>query len=169
MRTTGFRILMACALLAASHVAMAGAQMKYGVTVLTLRQADLAKARTYGWTVAHPSPDKNIDRMIVAAVDRELAARGLTKVPSGPSDLVVSYDSLQRTDVDLKAKPTEAGTLRDVSVGTLVVDLRGPDNKQSFFRVRMDTPIDRPRAEMEAPINGAVTAMFEKYPSPSKR
>ena len=168
MRTTGFRMLRACALLA-SHAAMAGAQMKYGVTVLTMRQADLAKARTYGWTVAHPSPDKNIDRMIVAAVDRELAARGFTKVPSGPSDLVVSYDSVQRTDVDLKAKPTDAGTLRDVSVGTLIVDLRGPDNKQSFFRVRMDTPIDRPRAEREPSINAAVTAMFEKYPAPSKR
>ena len=156
-------------LLGAAHLAVAGQQMKYGVSVKAAKPAALAKAKTYVWTKSQPSFDKDVDRQIVAAVDRELAARGLTKLESGPSDVVVTYASVSRTDTDLKSKPSASGALREYAVGTLVVDMRDPANRQSLFRVRMDTPIDKDPEKLEAAINAAVAAMFEKYPKTAAR
>jgi hypothetical protein len=159
-------IVAACVLLGASPLVLAGQQTKYGVSVKASKPAALAKAKTYVWTKSQPSFDKDVDRQITAAVDRELAARGFTKLPSGTGDVVVTYASIGRTDVDLKSKPAEDGTRRQYAVGTLVVDMRDPANKASLFRVRMDTPIDKDPAKLEAAINAAVAAMFEKYPKP---
>ena len=169
MRIAHVCLVLSCLVFGASHVAGAGQQTKYGVTVKTVEPAALAKARTYVWTPSRPTFDKDTDRIIVAAVDRELAARGFTKLASGPSDVVVMYDALGRTDLDVKAKTSTDGTLPEVSVGTLVVELSNPANKQVLFNVRMDTPIERNRATIGATIDAAVKAMFEKYPSPPKR
>jgi hypothetical protein len=169
MRIAHACLLLSCLLIAPNHLALAGQQTKYGVTVKAVQPALLAKARTYVWTPSRATFDKEVDRMIVAAVDRELGARGFMKVASGRSDVVVTYDALGRTDLDLKSKPSADGTLREISVGTLVVELSDPTNREALFHVRMDTPIQRDRATIGAEIDAIVTAMFEKYPSPSKR
>ena len=64
----------------------------------------LAKAKTYSWTASQPSHIKTIDAQIVAAVDRELSALGFTKAESGKGDVLATYASVSRTDVDLKSK-----------------------------------------------------------------
>jgi hypothetical protein len=162
-------VTLAVVLLGTFQLVVAGQQPKYGVSVKAAKPAVLAKARTYIWTKSQPSFDKDIDRQIVAAVDRELNARGLTKVAAAPSDVVVTYASLSRTDVDLKAKTPKGSAAPEYAVGTLVVDLRDPANRESFFRVRMDTPIDKDPVKREAAINEAVAAMFEKYPKSTAR
>ena len=155
-------------LVSAANLAVDGAQ-KYGVTVKAVQPAALAKAKTYVWTQSRATFQKNIDRMILAAVDRELAARGFTKLAAGPSDVVVTYDAIERIDLDVKAKPSTDGTLPEIPVGTLVVEMNAPANRQPLFSVRIDTPIDTDPATLEGEINAAVTAMFEKYPGSSKR
>ena len=75
--------------------------------------------------------------------------------------------SLSRTDVDLEAP--KGGTAPELAVGTLIVNLTDPANRQPLFSVRMDRPIDWSPATYEATVNAAVAAMFEKYPAPSKR
>jgi uncharacterized protein DUF4136 len=162
-------VLLAVVLVVCSHFAIAGQQPKYGVSVKASKPAALAKASTYSWTKSQPSFDKDVDRQITAAVDRELGARGLTKVASGPSDVVVTYASLSRTDADVKSKPSATGALREYAVGTLLVDVRNSANSDSLFRVRMDTPIDKDPAKREEAINAAVAAMFEKYPKAPAR
>src|SRR5262245_177906 len=77
---------------------------KYGVTVTAEKNVDYAAFKTYSWVQGQPSPVKAIDAHIVAAVDRELAGLGWAKATSGRGDVLVTYDSLTRTDVDLKAK-----------------------------------------------------------------
>ena len=162
-------VMLAWVLLGTSQLAVAGQQPKYGVSVKAAKPAALAKAKTYVWTKSQPSFDKDVDRQIIAAVDRELGARGFTKLDSGTSDVLVTYASIGRTDVDLKSKPSADGMRPQYAVGTLVVDMRDPANKESLFRVRMDTPIDKDPVKLEAGINAAVAAMFEKYPKPSAR
>ena len=159
--------ILACALSGASAPAGAG-QSKYGASVKAVKPAALANAKTYVWMPSQPAFDKNVDALIVAAVDRELGARGFSRLLSGPADVVLTYASLSRTDVDVKKAP-KAGAAREFAVGTLVVDVRDPANRQSLFRVRMDTPIEKDPATFEAKINAAVTEMFEKYPPRSKR
>ena len=166
MPFTRVAFVLTCLLLGARDIAVvAGQQPKYGVTVKVSKAAALANAKTYSWTASQPSHIKTIDAQIVAAVDRELGALGLTKVESGKSDLVTTYASLARTDVDLKSKGVKTGQGREYSVGTLVVDLRDPATKQPLFRVRIDKPIDSEPEKLEAAINAAVAAMFEKYPT----
>jgi Domain of unknown function (DUF4136) len=160
-------LVLGSTLLAAPHVALAGQQPKYGVTVQASKPEALAKARTYGWTLSQPSPNKTVDALIVAAVDRELQARGLTKAASGPADVVVTYGALRRTDANLNVE-APAGKLPEFAVGTLVVELSDAA-KTRLFRVRMDKPIDTEPAKAEATINAAVAEMFAKYPGAAKR
>jgi Domain of unknown function (DUF4136) len=143
-------------------------QPKYGVTVRTVNRGALAKAKTYEWTESQPSPDSKVDALIVAAVDRELAARGLAKLASGRPDVEVTYRSLSRTDVTA-TKDRKDSAFREFAVGTLVVDLTDSTSRQLLFGVRMDTPIEWDPATIETTINGAVKAMFEKYPPPPKK
>ena len=145
------------------------AQTKYGVTVRAVKAAELAKAKTYVWTVGRPSFNKDVDALIIAAVDRQLSSRGFTKLTSGQGDVVVTYGTLTRTDVDLEAPKGGGGTAPELAVGTLVINLTDPANKQQLFSVRMDRPIDWNPATYQATVDAAVAAMFEKYPVPSKR
>jgi hypothetical protein len=101
-------------------------------------------------------------------VNRELAARGVSELTAGRADLEVSYRSLARTDVAV-TKDKKDGAYRESVVGTLVIDLIDPVSRQLLFGVRMDTPIEKDPATLEATIKAAVTAMFEKYPTPTKR
>jgi hypothetical protein len=158
--------ILACVWLGAGQFVLTG-QTKYGVTVKVSKPAALAKLKTYVWSVSHPSSNKNIDAVIVASVDRELGARGFTKLPTGRGDLSVTYASVSRTDVDVKK--AAKGESSEYDVGTLVVDLSDPGNRELLFSVRVDTPIERDRAALEATINAAVKAMFDKYPAPPKR
>ena len=167
MRTTYSGWMVALALFGAGSLVMVGAQTKYGVTVQAANQEKLAKVTSYLWTGG--SLGRQVDTMIIAAVDRELAARGLTKVASGRSDVVVSYTALGRSEVDAKAAPTKDGPARETGIGTLVVDMRDAGTRQSVFRARMETPIERDPATIEAAIDAAVAAIFEKYPGPPKR
>ena len=154
--------------IAAHGLAPAAQRTKYGVSVKESKPAALAKVRTYTWIETRPAFDKTIDAQIRAAVDSELQARGLSKLATGPSDLLVTYSSLSRTDIDLKSKAASSGP-PELAVGTLVVDLRDPSNRVSLFQVRMDTPIETDRARLEATISVAVAAMFGKYPSLSRQ
>ena len=165
MRITPAAFMLTSVLLSASHLVAAGQQTKYGVTVTETKPAALAKAKTYTWTVSQPSFDKTVDQQIIAAVDRELSALGLTKLVSGRGDVQVTYASLRRTDVDLKSEPSTTGARRSYPVGILVVRMRDPANGQMLFSARMDSPIDTEPAKLEAAINAAATAIFEKYPT----
>jgi len=148
----------------------AGQQQKYGVPkVVTIKPAELTKAHTYTWTVGRPSFNKKIDAAIVAAVDRELAARGFTKATEGTGDVTVAYSSLGRTDVDTKNAPKE-GAAREFDVGTLAVNIARPakGKGEPLFQVRVDTPFTREAATLEREINDAVATIFTKYPAPPK-
>jgi hypothetical protein len=167
MRVTSLALILTCVLFGVCDVAVVARaqQMKYGVKVVVAKTADLAKAKTYSWTVSQPSPDKIVDAQIVAAVDRELGALGFTKVASGMGDVLATYASTRRTDVNLKGKANASGARPAYEVGTLVVDLRDPATREPLFRVRIDTPITTEPDKAESQINAAVKEMFEKYPA----
>ena len=142
------------------------AQTKYGVTIEESNAPVLSKASTYSFVPGQPAYDKAIDQLIIDAIDRELTARGVKKVTSGPSDIVVTYLSVRRTDVDLKSKPSSAdGTLREYPVGTLVVLVTDPvDRQKRLFAARSDKPLDLNPATYEATVKTVTASIFEKYP-----
>jgi uncharacterized protein DUF4136 len=153
-------ILTGLLLVAGDRVVIGQQSPKYGVIVGAAKTAELAKAKTYSWTPSQPSFDKNVDAQIVAAVDHELTTLGLTKVASGKSDVVATYASQRRTDVELKATGA-----REFPVGVLIVELRASPTSDPLFRVRIDKPLDVERDQLEPAIKAAVAAMFEHYPT----
>ncbi len=151
-----------CAVVAA---AAAGQMPKYGVTVKADKNVDFAKFKTYSWTVTHPSFDKTVNSQVIAAVDRELSALGMTKATSGPGDVLAAYSSLSRTDVNLKAKPDSKDSRATYAVGTLIVELLEPGSRRQLLQLRADQPIEAELAKLEPSINSAVAAMFAEYPT----
>jgi hypothetical protein len=150
-------------------VAAVSAQMpKYGVTVTVAKNADPAKYKTYTWTKGGPSADKAVDAQIIAAVDRELGGLGMSKAPSGKGDVLVTYYSLRRTDVDLKAKPDASGAQPQYAVGSLLVAMLDPGTRGRLVQLRTDKPVDLEPAKSQSVINGAVAELFAKYPTRQK-
>jgi hypothetical protein len=137
---------------------------KYGATVQVADKGELSVAKTYIWTTTHPAMIKSVDAQIRAAVDRELAAIGLTRVESGEADVEATYASVSRLDGDVKTK-TADGKVPLQPVGTIVFDLVSKATRKPVFRARVDTPINAEAAANEAIINQAIAALFEKYPT----
>jgi len=129
------------------------------------RKADFSKFKTYTWENGWQAYDKTVHANIRAAVDRQLAAVGLEKRESGPVDLLVTYASLRRVDVDLKAKPAKDGARPQYDVGTLVVLLLDPGTRNELFRGRVDKPIVLEPEKVQPVVDSAVTEMFAKYPT----
>ncbi len=162
MRSSTLVCVVACA-----AVAPAAAQTpKYAVTVTADKDTNFAAFKSYSWEHGWQAYDKTVHADIMAAIDRELAALGLVKKPEGAGDLLVTYASLRRIDVDLKAKTSEAnGRLPEYHVGTLVVLLLEKGTRKELFRGRVDKPIELEVARVKPIIDEAVAAMFAKYPT----
>src|SRR6185295_9186489 len=61
---------------------------------------NFANVKTYSWDRGMAARNPNIDRLIVAAVENELAARGLTKVDSA-ADVIVVYAAAVGIDLHM--------------------------------------------------------------------
>jgi len=136
---------------------------KYGVTTEVAKNFDATAVKTYAWTPGRPSTDKGIDGQIIAAVDRELATVGLKPATAGTPDVFVTYYSVSRTDVDVKAKPDEKGLRPERTVGSLVVALLDPASRKPVVQLRIDRPVER--SDIEGSVNTLVTELFTKYPT----
>jgi len=159
------QIVVTCFVVLAVAGVMAAQKTKYGVTVTAEKNVDFATFKSYSWTRGQPSPSKNLDARIVAAVDRELNALGMRKAASGPGDVLVSYDSLTRTDLDASAKADDRGNRPEYRVGILTVSLLDPGKRQPLLKLRVDKPVEGGSAKLEEAIDSAVAEMFASYPT----
>jgi hypothetical protein len=121
--------------------AAAGYAPKYRVKVQADKHTDFSKLRTYSWMDSHPASIPAVDAEIVRAIERQLGALGLTKVPLGVGDVVATYTSMTRTDVNTKSKPIAKDYRQEYSVATLVVSLLEPDTLKPLLQLRVDRPI----------------------------
>lgn len=126
-----------------------------------------------------------VNAMIVAAVERELTSRGLTKVDSDP-DLRVVYLAASGPQMQVASvpfyrvvNPAYSGlvggasmAMWDVTTGTLVIDLFDPKTERTVFRGTATEVLQRaPSADLAAdaklvskPINKGISKIFKKYP-----
>jgi hypothetical protein len=168
---TGFAARLSAAVVCALLAGVLEAQTpKYGIIVnVDDKKADFASFKTYAWQRGQASFDKAIDAQIVAAVDDELAKLGMAKGATGAVDVLVTYASTNRTDVDLKRKPDATGVRPKYPVGTLVVAFLNPKTRNRLLRLRVDQPIDTEPDALQATIRSVVTQMFEQYPTRQKK
>ena len=126
-----------------------------------------------------------VNALIIAAVERELTSRGLTKVNTDP-DLKVVYlaatvPNLQVQNVPFYhvVNPAYSGmvgsstmNMWDVTTGTLVIDLLDRKSDRVVFRGTITEVLQHaPTADLKSdaktvskPINKGVGKIFKKYP-----
>jgi hypothetical protein len=97
------------------------------------KKTDLTKYKTFTWGTGYKALNPAADKAIIAAVEKQLEANGMTKSASGAGDIMVRYHSVERADVDLSTfdqKAPDPGAQRKIAetfrVGTLMVDLVDP-------------------------------------------
>jgi len=164
------RLALVCLALVVAALPVAGQTSKYGVTATPDKGTDFTKLKTYVWEAGWQAPDKRVHQQIQAAVDRELGALGFEKRSSGPSDVLLTYAAIRRTDVDVQSKETnKAGARPQYEVGTLVVLVLEPGTRKELFRARVDTPIEVESEKIGPVIDAAVAEMFAKYPTRQRK
>ncbi len=136
---------------------------KYRVTVWTEKGTDFSKLRTYSWMQTHPSSVREIDTQIIASIERELQGVGVTRAASGTGDVVATYWSMNRTDVNVKAKPLAKNYSAEYPVGSIMVSLLDPRDLRPLLKLRADKRLDG--AALDVTIGTAVTEMFTQYPT----
>jgi hypothetical protein len=168
------RILSIACLLVLVVAAAGLAQKAGGVNVIVSdKTADFSKLKTYAWGPGHKALDPAWDKAIVAAVEKELAAKGFK--PGTPGDVVVAYHAVQREDVDLRtfdnkapAQGAERADANIVKVGTLAIDLRETVSRKVIWRVAAEKALTNvTAADRDALIGKMVAAMFQAYPAAS--
>lgn len=121
-------------------------------------------------TSANPSLNNDlVKRRIEADIQKDLQAKGLTFVASGPSDLRVHYTLGASRGVETEAYPAgwRGWGTRVVRVpyaeGTLVVDLRDTGTRSLVWRAiaRED---QRDASKIEPKLDSMVKKAFDKYP-----
>ena len=145
------------------------------------RHANFAAYRTYAWVGATTlaADDLNHAR-IVAAVDRELAAKGLAQADSGANpDMQVLYLVGLRQDLELNGYenrlvvPDDGASwarVEPVPVGTLAVEIIDAKSHALVWRAAATKDLDLGQSpdRWERNLNKAVEKMFKHYPGPGR-
>jgi hypothetical protein len=153
-------------------VAFSAAAQK--ITVEFDQAADFTKYRTFAirdGQLNSRNPALNselIKKQIDADIDRDLTARGLTRV-GGPADLNVRYrfGSARKTEIETYPAGWRGFGTRVVRVpyteGTLVIDLRDPLTRSLVWRgIASEDKSDA--TKIEGKLDGMVRKSLEKYP-----
>jgi Domain of unknown function (DUF4136) len=151
-------------------------------------KADFSSYKTFMFSSEKGARNPLVSELIVAALERELTSRGLTKVDAN-GDLRVSFlaasgQNLQVSDVSFGAvvNPVYSGlapigcAMWDVTTGTLLIDLFDNKADRVVFRgtakqVLQRSPSADPVADaklVSKPINKGIAKIFKKYPVKAK-
>jgi hypothetical protein len=129
---------------------------------------------------------KNLEPVILEAVDQELAKKGFKRVTSGEPELYVDYYVLVGPNASSQYHGQFVGgvpawglpdfkmstsALKIIEQGSLIIDVVSIAQKQTVWRGSADTEIDRRRTpdERAGIIGEAVAKMFAKFPPKFKK
>src|SRR6188474_3384815 len=150
------------------------------------KTANFASYKTYGLKDGTKVGQQLIDDRIVAAIDAQLATKGLKKVDANPDVFVVYHVAFDKQkDISTYssgygggygaygwryggswAGGTSTTQVRDILVGTLVIDLADAKTAQLAWRGMGVKEVDtqaKPE-KRDKSINNAVAKMFKNYP-----
>lgn len=154
------------------------------------KTANFAAFRTYAHKDGTKVGQPLIDARIVAAIDAQLAEKGLTKSESNP-DVFVVYHMAFDKEKDIStfssgyggygpygwgwgggwAGGTTSTQVRDILIGTLVIDLADAKKGQLAWRgigvKEVDTQAKPEKRDKS--INNAVKKIFKNYPPKQKQ
>jgi len=134
------------------------------------KAVDFSKARTYAWQTGQPVSNPLLHKRIISAIDRQLAAKGWTKVEASPSAVLV-YQAAVDEQKELSAwgsgpRWSGFGTARveTILVGQLVVDIYDASNAQLMWRGFVSDTVTDSTEKNERKLNDAVAKLFKRFP-----
>jgi hypothetical protein len=148
------------------------------------KTADFTKYRTFSWKRTGELKDPIWERRIEGVIEDELAKKGLTPSPDGDL-LAVTHPRLSR---ETRVESYNAGwgygwgygwgpamtttTVREIPVGTLVIDLVDARKKEIVWRGvasdTLNTDPSRTNEEREQALRRVVAQLFAGFPPPKK-
>jgi hypothetical protein len=137
----------------------------YHVKVTVDKHTDFTALHTYAWAPGWGAFNQDLDTHVVAAIDRELTSLGLTRQAGAPSDMLVTYGTVRRTNVDVHAKRKGNLSYPEYPVGTLIVLLREAVERREIFCARAEVRVDIDTAQLGERIDVIVARMFARYPT----
>jgi uncharacterized protein DUF4136 len=171
-------IILAAAVLVLSTSAVFGQK----VTVDVDATANFSTFKTFGWAEGMVARNPIVSQMIIAAVESELTARGLTKSADNP-DIKVAVGAAVGMDIQTVGPSwnlnyvtwggyTNPAAVMNIPIGTLLVDLVDTKKDIGVLRgVAKETLTRSPSADKTADaksvdklIKKAVSKIFKKYP-----
>ena len=159
------------------------------------KNTDFSKFRTYRWVTLKDAEKVNdlIDKQIIAAVDAELAAKGLTKVTEGDANLLIGYQAAVGQEKEFTSYSTDwgygggwyrggwygggmgssttYGSTTTIYVGQLALDMYDSANQDLVWRGVASKTIN-PKAKpdkQEKNLKKAVAKLLKNYPPPVKK
>ena len=153
------------------------------------KTANFGAFKTYAYKDGTKVGQQLIDDRIVAAIDTELAGKGLTKTESNPDVFVVYHVAFDK-EKDIStfssggggygpygwgwgggwAGGTTSTQIRDILIGTLVIDIADAKKGQLAWRGMGVKEVDtqaKPE-KRDKSINNAVKKIFKNYPPKPK-
>jgi hypothetical protein len=131
------------------------------VTSTVDKKVDFKNFKTFSWEKGQESHDRTSHKMVVDAVDTELAARGLTRQDS-QGDVLVRYHAVGRTHVDLKSD--NDGTAPTYDVGRVVVELLGAKPFKQVWQASTYERLSKEPVAREQDVRRAISRLFTAYP-----
>lgn len=154
------------------------AGMAQDVTTNAMPGVSFSKFHTYKWVTVEGAsyPNQIVDTQIKDSIDAQLAAKGLTKTADDKADLYVAYQVSVNQEKQWNAYGMGGG-LRwgggmataqssTISIGTLVLDMYDPSNKQLVWTGRVTKTIDPSanQAKKQKNLDKAMQKLLKGFP-----
>jgi Domain of unknown function (DUF4136) len=140
------------------------------------KSVNFSALKTYAWAPDGNIQDELTHKRIVAAVDAQLAAKGMRPVEAGATpDVIVTYRAGVRQELEVngytgyRLNRWSSARVEQVPVGALLVEMLNAKTKEVVWRgmATKDLDVDASPEKREKNINKAAEKLFKKYP-PSK-
>jgi Domain of unknown function (DUF4136) len=142
-----------------------------GKVVSTIdKKADFESVRTYAWEKGLEVFDREAHKSIVAAIDAELASRGIRLASDTQSaEVIVRYDGIGSTYVDLdelqRATKKDPNALAPTkALGSLAISMHRNKSPDRMWLGHARDFVDLKPEVREASIRKIVARVFETYP-----
>jgi hypothetical protein len=140
------------------------------------KTVNFSALKTYAWAPDGNIQDELTHKRVVAAVDAQLAAKGMRPVEAGATpDVIVTYRAGVRQELEVngytgyRLNRWSSARVEQVPVGALLVEMVDAKTKEVVWRgmATKDLDVDASPEKREKNINKAAEKLFKKYP-PSK-
>jgi hypothetical protein len=131
------------------------------------KKVNFQSLRTYTWIRGYDAHNPEVHKMIVAAIEEEMARQGFKRVDSG-ADVTLAYYTVRSMEVDLKAldrlPPEDRANAPQKILGRLLVMMRNPADEARLWSASTREYVNDDLGKFPATIRGVVTRMFDTYP-----